>query len=99
MTGEIIKWADLSEELQECFNYCEFNGDEDFEVVEEGDWVCDYKYEICTNVFKRKSDGKYFAHDQSRSGSYHTDYYYNDPEDLYEVERKEVVTIQYVMVE
>ncbi len=89
VAGEKIKWSSLSD-IQAGFN--------DFIVVEEGDWVSDGKYQSTTHIFQRKSDGKYFAQNWYRSGSYLSDYYYNDPEDLYEVERKEVVTVQWKMV-
>lgn len=95
---EIIKWADLSEELQEGFEDCSFLDEDDFVVAEEGDWISDGKYQHCTHVFQRKSDNKYFAQNWYRSGSYHSDYYYNDPEDLYEVKRKEVIKVEWKRV-
>jgi hypothetical protein len=98
VAGEKIKWASLSEELQEGFSDCSFEDEDDFILVEEGEWVVSGKYEYCTNIFQRKSDCKYFAQNWYRSGSYHSDYDYNAPEDLYEVERKEVVTVQWNMV-
>lgn len=93
--GNHIKWSSLSEELQEGFEDCSFEEEDDFIVVEEGEWSVSGKYEYCTNIFQRKSDGKYFAQDLSRSGSYFSDYHYGDPEDLYEVEQKEVVKIEW----
>jgi hypothetical protein len=96
--AERIEWDSLSEELQDNFNYRSFRDEDDFILVEEGEWISDGKYQSCTHVFQRKSDGKYFAQNWYRSGSYHSDYYYNDPEDLYEVERKELVTVQWKMV-
>ncbi len=92
---EIIKWSSLSEELQEGFEYCEVDEESGFIVVQEGDWISQGKYEYCTNVFQRISDGKYFAQDRSRSGSYFSDYYYRDAENLYEVEKKEVIVIEW----
>lgn len=93
-----IKWSSLSEELQVGFNDCSFEEEDDFVLVEKGSWVSDGKYDYCTNIFQRKSDGKYFSQDLTRSGSYFSDYHYEDPEDLYEVERKEVVKIEWNMV-
>ena len=52
------------------------------EIVEEGDWVSEGKYEICETIIKYKE--KLFCMVQSRSGSYYTDYYYNEPH-FYEV--------------
>lgn len=51
-----------------------------FEVVEEGDWVSEHKYEFCQIIVKEIGTDNYFAIDLSRSGSYFTDYYYDDPE-------------------
>jgi len=98
MMGEIIKWGSLSEDLQESFQYGDFENEDDFVVVEKGGWAVDYKYEVCTNIFQRKSDGKYFAQDRTRSGSAFSDYYYEDPEDLYEVVKQEVVKHEWKMV-
>lgn len=58
--------------------------EEVFEHVEEGEWVQDCKYQYCTDVYLHIPSGRYVALHQSRSGSYHTDWYYNDP-DLSEV--------------
>jgi len=96
--GEIIKWDSLSEELQESFSYCDIDESSGFVAIEKGDWVVDYKYETCTHIFQRLSDGKYFALDRRRSGSYYSDYYYEDPEDLYEVEKQEVIKYEWKMV-
>ena len=59
------------------------------EIVEEGDWVDDGKYSYRSNVFKM--DDKFYQYHESRSGSYHTDYYYSDPEDYHEVKQVEKI--------
>lgn len=61
---------------------------EDAECVEEGEWVSEHKYQMRDDVWKWKD--KFFMISQSRSGSYHTDYYYDDPE-CCEVKPVEVV--------
>ena len=55
--------------------------DPDFVVIKAGDWINDYKdYDIREIIVQQKTTGKYFRIDQSRSGSYYSDYEYDDPE-------------------
>lgn len=70
-----------------------FGHDSDSEVIDEGDWIDDGKYSFISSVVRYKD--KFYQIDQSRSGSYHTDYYYNDPE-IFEVSRSEKVVVQVV---
>jgi hypothetical protein len=63
-----------------------------FETVQEGEWEVDHKWEHKETIIKYLD--KFYCVQQSRSGSYFTDYYYNDP-DVYEVEPKEITTIVY----
>ena len=51
-----------------------------FEVVEEGDWVVEHKYEICDIYVKHKYTENYFCITLCRSGSYFSDYNYDDAE-------------------
>ena len=51
-----------------------------FEVVEEGDWVVEHKYEICDIYVKHKHTEDYFCITLCRSGSYFSDYNYDDAE-------------------
>jgi hypothetical protein len=70
---------------------CAYSGEpEGWEVVEETDWTQDHKYQYQETTYHK--DGQYFSVTQSRSGSYHTDWYYNDPE-CFEVERHEEVKV------
>ena len=48
-----------------------------FEVVEEGDWVVEHKYEICDIYVKHKHTEDYFCITLCRSGSYFSDYDYD----------------------
>ncbi len=52
----------------------------DFVVIEDGDWINEYKdYDVREVIVQQQSTGKYFRIDQSRSGSYYSDYEYDDP--------------------
>ena len=51
-----------------------------FEVVEEGDWVVEHKYEICDIYVKHKHTEDYFCITLCRCGSYFSDYIYDDAE-------------------
>lgn len=84
---------------REMLEEIEYGGD-DWEVVEEGEWVQDYKYQNKESVVKHIPTGKFYCYGISRSGSPFTDWYYsyedgNYPE-LVEVEKKErVITESY----
>lgn len=51
-------------------------------LVESGDWIDNGKYSYREDVVLY--EGKHYMITQSRSGSYFTDYHYEDPE-IYEV--------------
>lgn len=53
--------------------------DEDFELVEETEWTQDYKYQSADAIFLHKPTGRHFEISNTRSGSYHTDWYYSAP--------------------
>lgn len=53
-----------------------------FEVIEDGDWEVDCKYQFRSSIVKFMD--KHYQINEARSGSYHTDYYYDDP-DIFEV--------------
>jgi len=69
----------------------------------EHDWVSEDKYEYCTYILKEKATGNYFSVDDSRSGSYYSDWYY-DSEDwegamaLTQVEPEKVIEVNWVAV-
>lgn len=69
-----------------------FWGDtERFVVEEEGEWVQDHKYQHCINILKDTTTGKFYAANAGRSGSYHTDWYYDwEDSDLKLVEVQKV---------
>lgn len=69
--------------------------DDALEIIEEGDWVSEGKQDICETIVKH--EGKYYEITQSRSGSYYSDYYYDDP-DVCEVVPKEITTTKWVKV-
>lgn len=47
------------------------------EVVEEGDWIQEGKYQYQSTIVK-DDEGNHFEISNNRSGSYHTDWYYGD---------------------
>jgi hypothetical protein len=57
-----------------------FDLPEGFEEVDEGDWTQEGKYQTNKCVVKHTATGKCFEIYQRRSGSYHTDWYYNTPD-------------------
>lgn len=72
----------------------EIEGEEGVTLVESGDWEIDYKdYAFKKGVYKIGS--QYFAIYEQRSGSYYTDYCYDDPS-CEEVFPQEVTRIEYV---
>ena len=77
----------------------EYGGD-DWELVEDGEWSQDHKYQHKESVVKHVPTGKFYHYEISRSGSPFTDWYYSyedgDYPDLVEVEKKErVITETY----
>ena len=78
-----------------------FDESDEFDVVEKGKWEADGKYQYCKIIFKK--DGKCFRITVSRSGSYHTDWYYNfEYEHEFECEEvtlKEIVVRKWVIVD
>lgn len=88
----------LDIELKENLLYC---GPEEsgFHLVEEGEWVNEYKdYDSKTNIYQQISSGKYYAYHDSRSGSYYSDYEYDSPTELVEVEPVQITTTIYKAV-
>lgn len=76
----------------------EYEG-EMYNLVEVGDWIADYKYENRQIIVMKASSGKYYSILQSRSGSSFTDWYYNDIDDMVEVEPETVSKIVWNRVE
>jgi|GEM_PF-5051286 len=62
--------------------------DPECELIEVGDWIDQGKRSYCTSIIK--IEDTYYEIEECRSGSYYTDYYYDDPE-IHEVTPKEVV--------
>ena len=50
---------------------------EKYELIEEGEWTQDGKYQTCDVVFKDNQTDKTYMMCLGRSGSYHTDWYYS----------------------
>jgi len=58
----------------------------EFTVVEEGAWSQEHKNQFAQHIVM--AHGKFFCISESRSGSYHTDWYYDEPT-IQEVTRHE----------
>lgn len=56
-----------------------------WEVVEDGEWVQEGKYQHIDRVIKHTESGRCFGVSAGRSGSYHTDWYFQYHNDIYEV--------------
>jgi hypothetical protein len=69
---------------------------ETYKVIKEGDWINEHKYQYQETIISYQN--KLYCICQSRSGSYWSDYEYNDPE-AYEVEPHEVTVIEYRVVQ
>lgn len=86
---------ELKQKLLSRIDYCEVIPGDGVEVVEVGDWIDEGKYSYQSTIIKYKD--KFYSVNQSRSGSYHTDYYYDDPT-VYEVVQKERTTVDWIRV-
>lgn len=72
-----------------------------FEIIEEGDWISEGKYECREIIFKFEE--KFYSLNESRSGSHYTDWYYcsedwDDYEDCAEVKPVEKTIIKWEVV-
>lgn len=61
-----------------------------WEVADDDDWTQDHKYQHIAKVIKHTESGRCFCVNASRSGSYHTNWYYSY-DDLTEVKAVEEV--------
>lgn len=65
----------------------------EFAVVEEGEWTQEHKYQQAEHIVKHNESGKHYSLNQSRSGSYHSSWYY-DATDIVEVKQvTETITV------
>ena len=81
----------------------EDNDVKSFEIIEEGDWVQNGKYQDREIIFKDVSNNKFYALYSTRSGSPFTDWYYSsndwsDEVEVVEVKKVEKITHEWVMV-
>lgn len=86
----------ITEELAEQLFNEEYEGT-DYELVEIEPWEDDGKYSLTRVIFKH--NGKIYACQVNRTGSYYTDYYYSFYTDCNEVIQKEITTTSWVDVE
>jgi hypothetical protein len=68
---------------------------EDFTLVEDDDWTQEHKYQYHVAIYK-DGEGNYFQIQNTRSGSYHTDWYYGEPY-INQVKRVEKVVTKTVV--
>jgi hypothetical protein len=70
---------------------------EDWKLIEEGEWADEGKYSYARDIYRYQ--GKFYAHYKSRSGSYFSDYEYNNEDYLEEVEPTEKIIRDWKVVE
>ena len=66
--------------------------EEIFVLVEDDEWTQDHKYQSRSQIWYYPARGVHFMVSESRSGSYHTDWYYNPPEVDIVTRHEKVVT-------
>lgn len=49
----------------------------EFTLVEEGEWTQEHKHQQAYHIVRHDGTGRHFGLAQSRSGSYHSDWYYD----------------------
>jgi hypothetical protein len=59
--------------------YFDIEGVEGWEMAEDDSWTQDCKYQFIANVVRHVDSGRCFCVQQGRTGSYHTDWYYDSP--------------------
>lgn len=73
--AEIIIENDMESDKNGDYN----DGGIKFITIKEGDWIDEGKYSYCNWVFYFPDLNVYIESDQSRSGSYYSDYEYDEP--------------------
>ena len=69
-------------------------GSDTFEIIEEGDWISEGKYEVQEIIFK--FEDKFYCLAHGRSGSYFTDWFYDVVEGNHDGECSEVEKIEVI---
>lgn len=72
--------------------YYDFDDSEYLEEVEAEEWTQNHKYQYRQVVYWSTKHNVHVAVNESRSGSYHSDWYYNDPDVSLVEKRSRVVT-------
>ncbi|BBC78126.1 ribonucleotide reductase [Escherichia phage EcS1] len=83
----------LKEILEDHNGYSEnydFDDTEYLEEIEDDEWTQNHKYQYRNMIYWSHKHNVYIQVCESRSGSYHSDWYYSDP-DVYIVEKQEKV--------
>lgn len=66
------------------------------ELVEEGEWTQNHKYQYLESIYWSSKHEVFICINESRSGSYHSDWYY-DPPELSVVEKVEKVVTKTIV--
>lgn len=82
----------LSEQDAKYHSYGDLDG---FEIVDDGDWIADGKWQHKDVISKHIESGKFYMQTNSRSGSEFTDYEREFGTELTEVEKKQIVTYEW----
>lgn len=67
-------------------------------IVESSEWEQDHKYQCRETVVHHVASDTFWEFGESRAGSYHTDWYYNDLDEPDQVFKKEVTTTIWVLL-
>lgn len=74
----------------------DWDNSEYLELVEDGDWTQEHKYQYKESIYKDRKHNVFICINESRAGSYHSDWYYGDP-DISIVEKSERVVTKTVI--
>ena len=72
--------------------------DHGFKLIDRGEWIDDGKYSHKEMIFQHIESGKFYRLFDSRSGSYHSDYYYVSEDWKDDVELTEVRPVEKTIV-
>ncbi|WP_293935386.1 hypothetical protein [Iodobacter sp.] len=91
-------WIRRIKELEgiECLDLVDDDGE--LVVEESAEWISEGKYETGSLILHVKGTELYFCVSNGRSGSYYTDWYYNEDPDVVQVQPKETTVTRWVPV-
>jgi hypothetical protein len=94
----VISWGMMMNNIKMFEDLCGYDIEEldGAEIIEEGDWVTEYK-DFATKETIFKYEDNFYKMTATRSGSYYTDYDYDEPEFCEVVPRQITKTIYEVV--